>query len=88
MYRGHPYDYDRWESEGAIGWSYADCLPYFRKTQTHSLGGDDYRGGSGPVNVSRGSFCETNPLFDAFIKAGQQAKYPFTDDMNGYQQEG
>ena len=29
-----------------------------------------------------------NPLFDAFIEAGTQAGYPFTDDMNGFQQEG
>ena len=36
--RGHAYDYDRWEKEGAEGWSYADCLPYFRKSQTHELG--------------------------------------------------
>ena len=36
--RGHAFDYDRWESEGAIGWSYADCLPYFKKAQTHELG--------------------------------------------------
>ena len=36
--RGHAYDYDRWEQEGAEGWSYADCLPYFRKSQTHELG--------------------------------------------------
>ena len=36
--RGHAYDYDRWEKEGAKGWSYADCLPYFRKSQTHELG--------------------------------------------------
>ena len=38
--RGHAYDYDRWEKEGgAEGWSYADCLPYFKKSQTHQLGG-------------------------------------------------
>lgn len=29
-----------------------------------------------------------HPLHNAFIEAGQQAGYPFTDDMNGYQQEG
>ena len=36
--RGHAYDYDNWEKQGAKGWSYADCLPYFRKSQTHELG--------------------------------------------------
>jgi len=36
--RGHAYDYDRWEAEGADGWSYADCLPYFKKSQTHPDG--------------------------------------------------
>ena len=36
--RGHAYDYDNWEKQGAQGWSYADCLPYFKKSQTHELG--------------------------------------------------
>ncbi|KAL3860165.1 hypothetical protein ACJMK2_010323 [Sinanodonta woodiana] len=84
--RGHAYDYDRWEKEGAISWSYADCLPYFRKAQTHELGPNDYRGGDGPLHVSRGK--SRNPLYKAFIEAGIQTGYPFTDDMNGFQQEG
>ena len=84
--RGHAFDYDRWQEEGADGWSYADVLPYFRKAETREKGADDYRGGEGPLNVHTGD--ETNPLFDAFIQAGQQAGYPYTDDMNGYQQEG
>ena len=84
--RGHAFDYDRWESEGAIGWSYADCLPYFKKSQTHELGADDYRGDTGPLHVSSGT--TDNPLHQAFLEAGQQAGYPYTDDMNGYQQEG
>jgi choline dehydrogenase len=29
-----------------------------------------------------------NPLYRAFIKAGEDAGYPLTDDYNGYQQEG
>lgn len=45
-----------------------------------------YRGGSGPLQVSRGK--TNHPLHKAFIEAGRQAGYPFTDDMNGYQQEG
>ena len=36
--RGHAFDYDRWQEEGAEGWSYADCLPYFQKSQTHEEG--------------------------------------------------
>ncbi|XP_069112066.1 choline dehydrogenase, mitochondrial-like [Argopecten irradians] len=84
--RGNAGDYDGWEKVGAKGWSYADCLPYFKKSQTHELGEDDYRGGDGPLHVSRGK--SNNPLHQAFIEAGQQAGFPFTDDMNGYQQEG
>jgi choline dehydrogenase len=85
--RGHAYDYDDWEESGAKGWSYADCLPYFRKAQNHELGPDEYRGGDGPLNVSRGN-QKDQILFKKFIEAGVQAGYPFTDDMNGYQQEG
>lgn len=51
-----------------------------------SIGPDDYRGGDGPLHVSRGK--SNNPLYQAFIDSGVQAGYPFTDDMNGYQQEG
>ena len=29
-----------------------------------------------------------NPLFHAFIDAAQQCGYPYTEDMNGFQQEG
>lgn len=36
--------------------------------------------------MSRGK--TDHPLHHAFIEAGQQAGYPFTDDMNGFQQEG
>ncbi|TMW55820.1 hypothetical protein Poli38472_008468 [Pythium oligandrum] len=85
--RGHAYDYDDWEKSGANGWSYADCLPYFRKAQNHELGADDYRGGDGPLHVTRGS-QKDQELFKTFIDAGVQAGYPFTDDMNGFQQEG
>ncbi|WLD57228.1 choline dehydrogenase [Salinispirillum sp. LH 10-3-1] len=84
--RGHAYDYDRWAEEGADGWRYADILPYFRKAETREQGADDYRGGEGPLNVHTGD--EPNPLFDAFLQATQQAGYPATEDMNGFQQEG
>ncbi|PPC77072.1 choline dehydrogenase [Pokkaliibacter plantistimulans] len=84
--RGHAFDYDRWVQEGAEGWSYAEILPYFRKAETRQVGGNPYHGDSGPLHVHTGDF--PNPLFSAFIDAGKQAGYPYTEDMNGYQQEG
>ena len=35
--RGHALDYDRWATEGATGWTYSECLPYYKKAQTHEL---------------------------------------------------
>ncbi|XP_062977350.1 choline dehydrogenase, mitochondrial isoform X2 [Elgaria multicarinata webbii] len=84
--RGHAEDYNRWSKEGAVGWDYEHCLPYFKKAQAHELGADLYRGGHGPLHVSRGK--TKNPLHCAFLEAAQQAGYPFTEDMNGFQQEG
>ena len=84
--RGHAFDYDRWAGNSLPDWSYANCLPYFRKAETWEHGEDDYRGGDGPLHVTDGP-CK-NPLYDAFIQAGVQAGYPHTNDMNGYQQEG
>lgn len=36
--RGHAFDYDRWDKEGATGWSYADCLPYFKRLERYEHG--------------------------------------------------
>ena len=84
--RGHALDYDRWAGNALPDWSYAHVLPYFKRAESRAKGGDDYRGGDGPLHVSTGA-C-TNPLYQAFIEAGVQAGYPFTEDMNGHQQEG
>ncbi|HMR33714.1 MAG TPA: choline dehydrogenase [Geminicoccaceae bacterium] len=85
--RGHALDYDRWAfDEGAAGWSYAEVLPYFRRAESRSTGGDLYRGGDGPLKVWAADMA--NPLFRAFVEAGVQAGYGRTADMNGYRQEG
>ena len=47
--RGHRRDFDEWEALGAAGWSYHNCLPYFRRAETWQGGADDYRGGDGPL---------------------------------------
>jgi choline dehydrogenase len=85
--RGNPLDYERWAADkGMESWSYAHCLPYFKRMETCLAGADEWRGGSGPLVLERGP--ATNPLFGAFFEAAQQAGYPLTDDVNGYRQEG
>ncbi|QEX20859.1 choline dehydrogenase [Hypericibacter adhaerens] len=84
--RGHRRDFDRWAQSGCRGWSYDDVLPYFRKAETYSGGGDEYRGDSGPLNVTEGVI--TNPLSKAWIEAAVQAGYPYNPDINGAEQEG
>ena len=86
--RGHASDYDEWVEHGAAGWSYQDCLPYFKKAETWSGGKDQYRGGEGPIGTCNGNNMKLNPLYEAFINAGVEAGYPQTADYNGYQQEG
>ena len=85
--RGNPMDYERWaEQPGMERWDYAHCLPYFKRMETTLAGEDEYRGGDGPLVLERGP--ATNPLFQAFFKAGEQAGHPNTTDVNGYRQEG
>ena len=84
--RGNPLDFERWESEGASGWSYRDVLPYFRRAEHRAAGGDEYRGTEGPLATRRGLL--DNPLHGAWLEAGRQAGYPSTADVNGFQQEG
>jgi len=86
--RGHAFDIDQWEQEGAAGWNYANCLPYYKKLESWHLGESRYRGGDGPVGTNAGNNMALNPLYQAFIDAGVEAGYPFTADYNGYQQEG
>ncbi|KJF87762.1 choline dehydrogenase [Photobacterium leiognathi] len=86
--RGHACDYDEWEQEGATGWNYQACLPYFRRAETWFKGGNAYRGSKGLVGTCNGNDMALNPLYKAFIDAGKEAGYPETDDYNGYQQEG
>ncbi|MDV7270263.1 choline dehydrogenase [Thioclava sp. A2] len=88
--RGHARDFDHWAESGARGWGYADVLPYFKRME-HWHGGADggdpaFRGDKGPLHITRGP--RKNPLFKAFIEAGQQAGYGYTADYNGYRQEG
>ncbi|WP_166349878.1 choline dehydrogenase [Phytoactinopolyspora limicola] len=85
--RGNPLDLERWAADpGMQTWDYAHCLPYFKRMEHCAAGADEWRGQGGPLWLERGP--AVNPLFRAFLDAAQQAGYPLTSDVNGYQQEG
>ena len=85
--RGHPLDYDRWQTEcGLKDWSYDQCLPYFKEGENSDRGEDEWRGGSGNLGVTKGSF--DNPLFDALEEAGRQSGQGYSEDLNGFNPEG
>ncbi|MDR3508474.1 MAG: choline dehydrogenase [Caulobacteraceae bacterium] len=84
--RGHARDYDQWRQMGLRGWSYAEVLPYFKRSETFQGGGDEYHGGEGPLYVSKAS--SPNPIYSRFIQAGAEAGHKLTSDFNGFQQEG
>ena len=84
--RGHARDFDHWSDEGAAGWAYADVLPYYKRMENSHGGEDGWRGDDGPLHVQRGP--RKNPLYSAFVEAGQQAGFELTPDYNGAKQEG
>ena len=85
--RGQSLDYDGWAQLGNRGWSYADVLPYFRKSEHREGGGDPlYRGTGGLLNVA--DVRETDPLLDTVIRAAEVLGYPHNPDYNGASQEG
>jgi len=85
--RGNPMDYDQWAAEpGMETWDYAHCMPYFKRMENRLVGGDQWRGSDGPLQMETGP--ATNPLFQAWLDAGPQAGFKRTDDVNGYRQEG
>ena len=87
--RGNPLDYERWAADpGMESWSYAHCLPYFKKMESCLAAEptDRFRGKSGPLHLERGKV--RNPLFGAFFEAVQQAGHALTTDVNGVKQEG
>ncbi len=85
--RGHPLDYDAWAAEeGCEGWSFADVLPYFRRSEDNERLSDAYHGTDGPLGVS--DPISPHPLSRAFVRAAQEAGMPYNPDFNGARQEG
>ncbi|MDQ2093659.1 GMC family oxidoreductase [Rhodalgimonas zhirmunskyi] len=84
--RGHRDDYDEWANLGCDGWSWDDCLPYFRRAENNERGGDDFHGADGPLQVSDQK--TPRPITRAFIDAATQLQHRETEDFNTGDNEG
>lgn len=84
--RGQSADYDGWAQMGARGWSWDDCLPYFKKSEDQQRGADEFHGTGGPLGVS--DFPEEHPVSAAIVKAAEEAGVRAKPDLNDGDQEG
>lgn len=84
--RGQRQDYDHWASLGNRGWSWSECLPYFKRLEHNELGASATRGVDGPLWAS--TIKQPHELVDAFIAASNQLGVATVDDFNTGDQEG
>lgn len=84
--RGHAFDYDQWAALGATGWSYADVLPFFRRSEGNERGADEFHGAGGPLNVMDQRW--PNVTSRRFVESAASLQLPRTADFNGANQEG
>ena len=84
--RGHRADFDGWAAAGNGGWSHAEVLPYFRRSEANARGASEHHGDAGPFHVA--DVREPNPLSVAFVRAADAAGIPRNTDFNGAEQEG
>ncbi|CUI41017.1 Alcohol dehydrogenase [acceptor] [Achromobacter xylosoxidans] len=84
--RGQRQDYDAWVAAGNPGWSWEECLPYFRKLENNDLGPGATRGTEGPLNAT--SIKTPHPLVEGLIGAAGALGLPHVRDFNTGDQEG
>ncbi|KPQ08003.1 MAG: oxidoreductase [Rhodobacteraceae bacterium HLUCCA12] len=84
--RGHPSDYDDWANDGADGWDWASCLPWFLRAEGNTRGASDWHGADGPLQV--GDQRQPRPIAQAFVEACETLQIPRNHDFNGPDQEG
>jgi choline dehydrogenase len=79
--RGQHEDFDDWERAGALGWSFRDVLPHFRKLEAFDGPPGQYRGAHGALRVS--SLRNDHPACRAWVNAARELGLPANTDFNG-----
>ncbi|MBX9457675.1 MAG: FAD-dependent oxidoreductase [Rhizobium sp.] len=84
--RGDAKDYDDWSKAGCDGWSFAEVLPYFLRSEDNGRLADRYHGTDGPLSVV--DVPHRHVLSSAFVRAAQQSGIGYNHDFNGSDQLG
>jgi choline dehydrogenase len=84
--RGHPGDYDGWRMSGLPGWSYAEVLPYFKRSESNWRGETTWHGGSGPLTVAR--HHTDDYIYPRLIETAENLGYVHLDDFHAERAEG
>ena len=77
--RGQPEDYDHWAQLGNRGWSWDDCLPFFKAAERWEGEGSDARGKDGPLFTSK---MDRPPICETVVEAGKQLGLKYQEDVN------
>ncbi|HSG34865.1 MAG TPA: GMC family oxidoreductase N-terminal domain-containing protein [Sphingomonadaceae bacterium] len=84
--RGAAADYDAWAAAGHEGWSYADVLPLFRRSENNWRGASEIHGGDGEMAISP---MRPDPeLFPAFMETARRLGFPECPDFTIAQPDG
>jgi choline dehydrogenase len=84
--RGQARDYDLWRQLGNAGWSWEEVLPYFKRSEDHYKGADEFHGSGGEWRVEEQRLSWE--ILEAFRKAAAECGIPPTDDFNRGNNEG
>jgi len=68
------------------GWSYADVLPYFKRSEDNSDLDGEYHGKGGPLHVT--GLRTDNPAREIYLQAAREAQFRIREDFNAEDQEG
>jgi 5-(hydroxymethyl)furfural/furfural oxidase len=86
--RGAPADYDEWAGQGAAGWSWEECLPFFLKLETDRDFVGPLHGTAGPLLIRRATDAQLSPFVDRVMRTLDRRGYPIRADQNGIWEDG
>jgi choline dehydrogenase len=80
--RGQPADYDEWAALGLPEWSWAECLPAFKRIERDLDVQNEWHGNDGPMPIRRHPPEELVAWQAGFVAACRELGYPDCYDSN------